>query len=62
MKIIRVLTFFMGFIGISKCEKFCKLQIRNDIKVSNKIWRKKSILLIMREIKMKISRKSNKDL
>ena len=54
----------MGFIGIgiSKCEKFCKLQIKNDIKVSNKIWRKKLILLIMREIKMKNSRKSNIDL
>ena len=54
----------MGFIGIgiSKCEKFCKLQIKNYIKVSNKIWRKKLILLIMREIKMKNSRKSNKDL
>ena len=54
----------MGFIGIgiSKCEKFCKLQIKNDIKVSNKIWRKKLILLIMKEIKMRNSRKSNIDL
>ncbi len=54
----------MGFIGIgiSKCENFCKLQIKKWYKGFKQNLKKKINTINNERNKMKNSRKSNKDL